>query len=185
MTGLSAADIQGLSVSDSRARRRRLRVNPGSTGRRLQADQAVDVTYMVGANSVYTAEQLQNELNSALTSGTFTSNLNTNAENAGATDMSGTSSNAITAPSPGSSGLSSGAVAGIIIGCAVVVIILLFMIIYCCCCYGKGEWKTSSLTPNVSLGVSLTVFVCVCMSPHLTHGTQFNPMHACHFCCRP
>lgn len=138
MTGLTAANIQGLTVTDTSARRR-LRVQKNSVHRRLQADQAVDVTYMVGSNSVYTAEQLQNELNSALASGAFTSDLNTNAANAGATDMSGTSSNAITAPSPGSSGLSSGAVAGIIIGCAVVVIILLFMIIYCCCCYGKGE----------------------------------------------
>lgn len=123
-----------------------------STGRRLAANFAahpvatlfavgnsdiVRLTYTVSVSGIYSKTQLLDQLEYAVYSGAFTTDLNTNAQSANATDLYDCSSPNIIEPVDFDinvdDSLSAGAIAGIVIG-AVVFALLVGAIVYYCFC---------------------------------------------------
>ena len=119
MTGITRGNIKGLTVTDASSNRRRL--GSSQHPHRVLQQATIRAAYTITANSIYSTAQLLDELTTAVTSGAFTSNLNTNAAAAGPNDMAGTSSMGFVDTSSKDKKLSDGAIAGIVIGCFVFV----------------------------------------------------------------
>lgn len=132
MTGIVPANILNLEVTGSR---RRLKAEPmNAAARLLQAgsDVTSTATYTVSATSVYSANQLQNELTTSVNSGAFTTDLNDNAAANGNSDLVGASSNSFPSDSKKDT-LSTGAIIGIAVG-GFAFIVLVIALSWCLCC---------------------------------------------------
>jgi hypothetical protein len=121
--------------------------------------------YKVVSRSTFTSKQLQSQLKAAVQDGTFDANLQTAATNNGATNLQGATSNSVTTqtitegntPSPraNSTGLSGGAIAGVIIGIFVALLLMAWVVYFFMHVSASNSKGGATSTPDCEQGVRM------------------------------
>jgi len=151
MTGVSASNILNFLAEDYTSTRRlaaNFAAKPVATLLATGNSNIVRLTYTVSVTSIYSKTQLLDQLGYAVYSGAFTTDLNTNAQNAAAADLYDCSSPNVIQPVEFDldidDSLSAGAIAGIVIG-SVVFVLLVGAIVYYCFCRRRKFFEDFSL----------------------------------------
>lgn len=136
---------------DSLLKAASVRTSLRSSLRTVLSTSAISISYTVQVTTQLTEADLVGQLESSVDSGVFTEMLQTNAANNGATGLEDASSSSIEVTTDngggGSSGLSDGAIAGIVIGAIAGVAIIGAIIYY----FAFMQKKSMLNSPNVEL----------------------------------